>query len=154
MDNIFIENVDIEKPQRKKRVLSEKQKEALKRGREKRQQKLKEKLNKQAEKDMVKQDKQNRKNKKVLVKEQEKVVEKLEKNKEENAIRDFKIKMEEVKNNVLCNVDDNTTFKNLRTYFNSIKINNLDDINNLKTKLLKDIETIKNKSTNNKEQHE
>ena len=101
---------------------------------------------------MVKQDKQNRKNKKVLVKEQEKVRGKIEKNKEENTITDFKIKMEEVKNNVLNNVDDNNTFKNLRTYFNSIKIDNIDDINNLKTKLLKDIETIKNKSVNNKDE--
>jgi Cft2 family RNA processing exonuclease len=147
IDKVF-QQVEDKQPKKKKRVLSEKQLDALRRGREKAMAKRMEKLNKKAEKDMVKQDNKNLKQQRVLMKEQEKVREKLEKNKEENEIKEFKIKIENVKNNILSNIDDNNTFKTLRKYFNSIEINNKMDIDNLKNKLLKDIETIKNKTNN------
>jgi len=147
IDKVFKE-VEDKKPKKKKRVLSEKQLDALRRGREKAMVKRMEKLNKQAEKDMVNQDKEGRKQKKILMKEQEIVREKLEKNKEDNEIKEFKLKIKNVQNNILSNIDDNQTFKTMMKYFNSIKINNKMDIENLKNKLLKDIETIKNKSNN------
>ena len=62
IEQVFINPDEERKPIKKKRVLSDKQKEALARGREKRAAKLREKLNKKAEKDMVKEHKQQLKN--------------------------------------------------------------------------------------------
>jgi hypothetical protein len=141
-----------ETPKKKKRVLSEKQLAALARGREKRQQKLKEKMEKSADKEMVKQDKDNRKQKKVLIKEQTQVQHQLRLNEENTEINDFKNKINNVKNSVLNNIEDPKVWKTMKKYFDNIKIQNKQDIAKLKSKLESDLNSIKKTSSNNKEQ--
>lgn len=136
-----------DKPAKKKRVLSEKQKEALRKGREKRQAKLKAKLEKEAEKDHKQQTKESRKNKKVLIKEQEKVKKQQQKNDEVNKqeqINEFKQKFKTAKMDLLEQIDDPATFKTVRKYVNSFKIDNNDSVEQIKKQITADLTKINN----------
>ena len=99
---------------------------------------------------MVKEQKEQRKTKKTLIKEQEEVREKQSQNEEEKYINNFKEKISTVKNQVLDKIDDPKVWKSMKTYFNNVKIEKKDDVDLLKDKLLKDLNEIKNKSNNNK----
>jgi hypothetical protein len=149
LEQVF-KSLEPTKPVKKKRVLTDKQKEALQIGREKRAERIRNKLNNQAEKDMVKEQKEQRKTKKTLIKEQEEVREKQSQNEEEKYINNFKEKISTVKNQVLDKIDDPKVWKSMKTYFNNVKIEKKDDVDLLKDKLLKDLNEIKNKSNNNK----
>lgn len=149
LEQVF-KSLEPDKPVKKKRVLTDKQKEALARGREKRAERIRNKLNKQAEKDMVKEQKEQRKTKKALIKEQEEVREKQSKNEEEKYLNNFREKISTVKNQVLDKIDDPKVWKSMKTYFNNVKIEKREDVDLLKDKLLKDLNQIKNKSNNNK----
>ena len=147
------------KPKKPKRKLTEKQLEALKRGREKRALKLKEKQDKLADKQMVKDEKNNRKNKKVLMKEQEKVKTQLEQNKilteqeelakNKNAeLQLFKSNFNKYKYETLDKIDDKDTYRTMRKYFNSINVKDYESMNEIKNKILGDItklNTLQNK---------
>lgn len=149
LEQVF-KSLEPQMPVKKKRVLTDKQKEALQRGREKRAERIRNKLNKQAEKDMVKEQKEQRKTKKALIKEQEEVREKQSKNEEEKYLNNFREKISTVKNQVLDKIDDPKVWKSMKTYFNNVKIEKREDVDLLKDKLLKDLNQIKNKSNNNK----
>lgn len=147
MEEVFKKPVE-EKPKKPKRKLTEKQLEALKRGREKRAQKLKEKQNKLAEKQMVKDEKTNRKNKKQLLKQQEKVTEKLaqrdseeeQKLKKENAdFLLFKSNFNKYKYDTLDKIDDKETYRFMRKYFNKINVKDYSSIEEIKSKLQNDL---------------
>jgi len=152
-------SVEDPKQKKHKRKLTEKQFEALKRGREKRALKLKEKQDKLADKQMVKDEKNNRKNKKVLMKEQEKVKTQLEQNKilteqeelakNKNAeLQLFKSNFNKYKYETLDKIDDKDTYRTMRKYFNSINVKDYESMNEIKNKILGDItklNTLQNK---------
>jgi len=154
MDEVFDIPVleETTKPKKPKRKLTEKQLEALKRGREKRALKLKEKNNKLAEKQMVKDEKVNRKNKKVLIKEQEKVAKTLEhraeaelneKHKEETKKNAdfllFKSNFNKMKYETLDKIEDKETFRFMRKYLNQINVKDYSSIEEIKTKMTNDL---------------
>jgi len=137
-----------DKPKKPKRKLTEKQLEALRKGREKRAQKLAEKQNKLAEKQMVKDDKNNRKNKKQLLKEQEKVTQKINEreNEEEQKLKKenadfllFKSNFNRYKYETLDKIDDKETFRFMRKYFNKINVKDYSSIEEIKNKLQNDL---------------
>ena len=149
-DEIFVKPKTEEK-KKPKRKLTEKQLQALARGREKRKQKLLEKQNKQAEKDMVKEIKEGRKSKKQQLKEQKQVklqvAEMKEDHKKETAVHDknsaefklFKGKFNEMKYETLDKIEDKATFRHVKKYFANIKLNQYEDIEAVKEKMINDI---------------
>ncbi len=151
MENeIFVKPKNEEK-KKPKRKLTEKQPQALARGREKRKQKLLEKQNKQAEKDMVKEIKQGRKSKKEQLKEQKQVklqvAEMKEDHKKELALHDkntaefklFKGKFNEMKYETLDKIEDKATFRHVKKYFAGIKLKDYKDIEDVREKMKNDI---------------
>jgi len=149
-EEIFKKDLDSqepEKPKKKKRVLSQKQLDALAKGRERRKQKLLEKQNHGASKEMIKQDKDNRKKKKELQKEQKKVRITLDNvkllNQEEerkNELDLFKNKFNKLKNDLLDKTEDPKFFKGLRTFFKKYNVNEFQSIEEVKEKIKKDME--------------
>jgi len=149
-DEIFVKPKTEEK-KKPKRKLTEKQLQALARGREKRKQKLLEKQNKQAEKDMVKEIKEGRKGKKQQLKEQKQVklqvAEMKEDHKKELAVHDknsaefklFKSRFNEMKYETLDKIEDKATFRHVKKYFANIKLNQYEDIDAVKEKMKNDI---------------
>ena len=138
-------NDKVEKKPKKKRVLSDKQLESLRLGREKRKLKLLAKLNKQGEQDNDKQDKESRIKKSTLKKEQDKIKDELHKRKllekEEAAIKKneyivFKKTFLDTKNNLLEGTDDPKTFKAIKKFFKNIKLDNYSNIDDVKKKFI------------------
>jgi len=148
MEEVFNKNLETAKPKKPKRKLTEKQLEALKRGREKRALKLKEKQDKLAEKQMVKDEKFNRQQKKALIKEQEKVSKVLDhrasKEEEEEKRKNaefllFKSNFNKMKYETLDKIDDKDTYRTMRKYLNTINVKDYSSIEEIKSKMMGDI---------------
>lgn len=127
-----------EKPEgepKKKRVLSEKQLEALRKGREKREAKRLAKINKEGEKVMIKEQKEQAKDKKVQLKEQAIIKDKITKNEWESFKVDFIDKFKERINK--C--ENPNVQKHLTKYMESYDMNKFKTIQDVKNKFSGDI---------------
>ena len=133
------------KPKAKaKRKLTEKQLEALARGRQKRAEKLKAKLDKKADKDMVKEIKTQGKEKRVKIKEQQKIKKELNETREkkDDWRIPFKKRFDNIKNDTLDKIDDMKTFKSVKKYFGNIDLKKYNTAEDLKQKMRNDMTKI------------
>lgn len=150
-------NIDISE-KKPKRKLTEKQLQALKKGREKRAQKLAEKKAqakhlKEGEKQMVKENKEQLKEKRFKKKQQEKVKAKLEENhkiqlekgdeeyrkKARTDYLKFKARFNELKYETLDKIEDKKQFHNVKRYFAKIKLDDYQSEADLKSKVYGDL---------------
>ena len=109
---------------------------------------LRNKVNKKADKEMVKEIKEQNIVKKTKLKEQKKIKEKI--NNEDNVKQEeerlknaewklFKSRFNEMKYETLDKIDDKTTFKNVKRYFNLIDLKKYDNIEDVKNKIQGDL---------------
>lgn len=161
MDKGIFKTEPIEEP-KKKRKLTEKQLQALQKGRAKMEEKRKLKLTKDAEKMMVKEDKKQLTEMRTKLKQQEKIVDKVNKNNNNNDdftdqgihnsdnFKNFKIKFNDMKNDLLDKIEDKEQFKTIKKYFNNYNLTNFKTVDEVKNKMRNDLINFDNIIKNNK----